>query len=130
MINYTVESVEKLKNDNKKPESVLDYLIKVWEGASEPQGECIPAGSVVIHRRIPNRHDYDVWTMRNDYTDWASFENIRIVSYPSKVGFYMQESGLAYYWDGSDWCFGKGGARCDYQDYGFSAYIGDVEGGE
>ena len=107
-------------------EAVLNYLTKVWENASEPEDGYIPAGSVVIHRIDPIRPDYHVWTLLTD-TQWSSLTRIRIVSSPPKVGFYMQNKGRAYYWDGSTWFYGKGGDRCGWQDYGFSAYIGDVK---
>ena len=106
------------------PASVLDYLTKVWENASEPQNGLIPGGAVVIHR-ASNSHDYRVWEMLGDLTE-HSFVNLRIVSSPPKVGFYMQEKGHAYYWDGSVWRHRKGGPR-SWQDYEFSAYIGDAK---
>lgn len=118
-------SVEPIADD-KEPTSVLDYLTKVWEEASEPEGCYIPAGSVVIHR-ASNSHDYRVWEMLGGLTE-HSFVNLRIVSGPPpKVGFYMQEKGYAYYWDGSTWFYSKGGERCGWQDYGFSNYIGDFK---
>lgn len=117
-------SVEPIADD-KEPTSVLDYLTKVWEEASEPEDNCIHAGSVVIHRASDSQ-DYRVWEMLGDLTE-HSFVNLRIVSSPPKVGFYMQDAGYAYYWDGSAWYIRKGGIPCGRQDYGFSMYIGDVK---
>ena len=111
--------------DDKEPTSVLDYLTKVWEKATVPQGTYIPAGTVVIHR-ASNSHDYRVWEMLCDLTE-HSFVNLRIVSSPPKVGFYMQNKGRAYYWDGSTWFYGKGGDCCGWQNYEHSNYIGDAE---
>ena len=107
------------------PASVLDYLTKVWAKATVPQGTYIPAGTVVIHR-AGNSHDYRVWEMLGDLTE-HSFVNLRIVSSPPKVGFYLTTDGYAYYWDGSTWLYSKGGGRCGWQDYGFSNYIGDFK---
>ena len=107
-------------------EAVLNYLTKVWEEATVPQGTYIPAGTVVIHRRDDRRPDYHVRTVLADLVQ-SSFANIRIVSSPPpKVGFYMQEQGHAYYWDGSVWRYSKGGPRSAWQGYGFSNYIGGV----
>ena len=118
-------SAEPIAND-KEPTSVLDYLTKVWEEASEPEDCYIPAGSVVIHRTDTNRPSYHVRTFLTD-VNWHYLTPVRIVSSPPKVGFYMQEKGHAYYWDGSVWHHRKGGPRSTWQDYGFSAYIGDVK---
>ena len=107
-------------------DSVLDYLTKVWENASEPEDHCVPGGSVVIARNGSAQPDYHVWTTLAD-EKWISLGGIRIVSSPPKVGFYMQDKGDAFYWDGSTWFYGKGGDRCGWQGYGFSAYIGDVK---
>ena len=116
-----------MTKDDKEPTSVLDYLTKVWEEATVPQGNYIPAGSVVIHR-AGNSHDYRVWEMLGDLTE-NSLVNLRIVSEPRpKVGFYMQDKGHAYYWDGSVWRLGKGGSRSSWQAYEFSTYIGDAGG--
>ena len=110
-----------------KDDSVLDYLTKVWEEAAEPEDNCIPAGSVVILSNDPDRPDYTVWTVPTD-AKRPLHASIRIVSSPPhKVGFYMQEKGHAYYWDGSVWRHRKGGPRSTWQDYEFSAYIGDVK---
>ena len=115
-----------MTKDDKEPTSVLDYLTKVWDEASEPQNGLIPGGAVVIHR-AGNSHDYRVWEMLSDLTE-NSLVNLRIVSSPPpKVGFYMLDGGYAFYWDGSYWRYSKGGPRCDGQDYGFSEYIGDVK---
>lgn len=109
-----------------EPTSVLDYLTKVWEEATVPQGTYIPAGTVIIYRNDYDRPDYQVWTVRTD-RDLGPFLNLRIVSSPPKVGFYMQEKGHAYYWDGSTWLYSKGGDRCGWQNYEHSNYIGDVK---
>lgn len=127
MINYTVGSVEKLIEDHKKPASVLDYLTRVWDEATEPPAGRIPAGSVVIHRLDSTRPDYRVLILLTDVTEGSSLSRIRIVSMPHEVGFYLQDKGYAYYWDGSVWRFRKGGPRSTCQDYGFSKYIGDFE---
>lgn len=113
--------------DVKEQGSVLDYLDRVWEEASEPENGAIPTGSVVIMRNVPDRRDYDVWTMQIDDTASSYFGNIRIVSSPPKVGFYLQAGGYAHYWDGSVWSVRKGGFPCERQNYDFSKYIGDVE---
>lgn len=128
VVSYPVMLIE-LGSDgmiDKEPESVLDYLTKVWEEAAEPQDGFIPAGSVVVYRNDYDRPDYQVWTARTD-RDVGPFLNLRIVSSPPKVGFYMQHDGYAYYWDGSVWRLGKGGPRGAFQDYVFSTYIGDVK---
>ena len=75
-----------MTKDDKEPTSVLDYLTKVWENASEPPDNCIPAGSVVIARNGSAQPDYHVWTTFTD-EKWISLEGIRIVSSPPKVGF-------------------------------------------
>ena len=113
--------------EDKEPTSVLSYLTKVWDEASEPPDNCIPAGSVVIRRNDDTRPDYTVWTVVTDLPVSPTV-SIRIVSSPPpKVGFYVQHGGFAYYWDGSVWRLGKGCRRSPYQDYGFSEYIGDVK---
>lgn len=122
----TIQPMGSVKPSKDDKESVLDYLTKVWEEASEPEGGFIPAGTVVINLIDPVRPDYHVWTVLTDI-DRSVFANIRIVSSPPKVGFYQTNNGYAYYWDGSTWLYSKGGDRCGWQDYEFSQYIGDVK---
>lgn len=109
-----------------EPASVLDYLTRIWEDASVPEDDFIPAGAVAIHKNDDPNPDYTVWSVLTDLP--CSHANIRIVSGPPhKVGFYLQAGGYAYYWDGSVWSVRKGGIHCNRQDYEFSQYIGDVK---
>ena len=104
---------------------VIDDDGDVFRYTGDECGFLLPSSpsEAIAYRVLADYVSYPVMLI-----EMGSVDGIRIVSSPPpKVGFYMQDKGFAFYWDGSVWRYSKGGMSCDGQDYGFSSYIGDVK---